>query len=297
LPITGFESGSKEIISFTNVPSCGNFSKVNITTDCSKALYIFDQKARCLTGDPKTIVKIKSVDYNYITKVELKNDGSGSVDSSSIKMLIDGREVICKNTFKLSSKSTAVCQIENLVCAEETAKLELIEPTKDEMTFECKKPINITTVRFCKDVDCNQVLDTLSVGEKIYLNVKTNPVSDIKATIFYSDDSTKSIKTSQLFILEKEGTSVIELEATKEGYRNATFKTEINIVPKTGGGSVIKIIFIALFILIIVAFVYYRIKKTKKRQNFEQLYEKYRKANYSELYKKYGKKKRVQRRF
>jgi hypothetical protein len=297
LPIVDFKSGEKEIISFTNIPSCANFSKVNISTDCSKAFYVFDQKARCLTEAPKSIVKIKSVDYNDVTRIELRNDGSGSVDSNSIKMLIDGTEVICKNTFKLSSKSTAVCQIDNLVCAEETAKLELIEPTKDEMIFECKKPINITAVKFCKDINCNQVLDSLSVGEKFYLNVKTTPVSDIKATIIYSDDTTKSIKVSQQFILEKEGTCVIELEATKEGYRNTTLREEINVEPKTGGGSVIKITLIFLFIIIVAAFVYYRLKRTKKRQNFEQLYEKYRKANYGELYKKYGKKKRVQRRF
>jgi hypothetical protein len=165
------------------------------------------------------------------------------------------------------------------------------------MIFECKKPINITAVKFCKDINCNQVLDSLSVGEKFYLNVKTTPVSDIKATITYSDDSTKSIKVSQQFILEKEGTCVIELEATKEGYRNSTFKEEINIEPKTGGGSAIKITLIFLFIIIVAAFVYYRLKRTKKRQNFEQLYEKYRKANYGELYKRYGKKKRAQRRF
>lgn len=295
LPIRNFDVGNVEIVTFTSAPTCENFSKIVVSTDCPKASVTSTSK-RCLTTTPKAIVKIKEVTYKEgVVNLTLKNDGSSSISSDSIKILLNGQEFWCKEGFELVSKgSIKSCEITDFVC-EDTATVEITEPTADKREFSCLEEVKIN-VTSCKVENCKQPEKNFVTGDKLYLNIEKEEGVDTIAFIAYNNGNPVRIDLSKPYALNNPGTYVVNVTASKEGYKK-TIKELTLTVEKKSSNLLLKLVLIALFILVLASFVYYRFKKTKKRQSFEELYEKYRKANYSELYKKYGKRKRPQRRF
>jgi hypothetical protein len=286
LPISNFNSAQKVNVVFNNVPPCLNFSSVNITTDCSRATKIYT-KARCPT-ETKAIVRIDNVTYdNEIATAFLKNIGSGSIDSNSIRILIDGKTVECKKSFTLSAKTTERCDI-NFVCSNEKAKFEIAEPGNDTKEFSCIKPINIT-VESCKDPTCKETSASFGTGENIYIKATTDPKADVKA-ILYEGTSNRSIDITQPIKLKEPGTYTIALVASKEGYQETIQNIQLTVAKSSNTGTIINFLLIGGLIVLIAGFIYYRLKKTKKKAGFDELYEKYKdKQKYDALYKKYKK--------
>jgi hypothetical protein len=136
---------------------------------------------------------------------------------------------------------------------------------------------------------CKEATDNFSTGENIYIKATTDPKSDVNA-ILYQGTSNKSIDIKQPIKLKDPGTYTIELTASKEGYKETVEKIELTVAKSSNTGALFNFLLIGFLVILIIGFVYYRLKKTKKKAGFEDLYEKYKdKQKYDELYKKYKK--------
>lgn len=269
LPIAGFDSGEKEYIIFTNISSCEDFSKIVVSTDCPKVSANYTE-ARCQI---KAIVKIRSVKYeNDTVKIELRNGGSEAITSSSIKLLIDGKGVVCKQVFQLLPSGIEKCDVVNFKCSNVTAKLKITDPNLDEKEFECLKSI-VITAETCSDRDCNELSSTFEKGKNVYLNVGTAPNADITATVSLNDEGEKQlIDVTQPFKPKKAGSYTIELTASREGYKETISRVEFTVIE--GGGFPTKIVLAVLGIAVLAGFiVFYR--NYRKNKEFEKLYKKY----------------------
>ena len=266
---TGLDVGKKEYIIFTNISNCENFSKIVISTDCPVISASFIE-ARCQVKP--AIVKIRSVEYeNDTVKIELRNDGSGTIDSSSIKMLIDDKSVSCKQNFQLAPKNIEECDIIDFVCGHATAKLKITSPNVDEKEFECLRPILITA-KVCIDAYCNELSETFVQGKKLYLNVETAPEADVTAIIILSSGEEQSINITQPFKPKEAGDYIIKLTASKEGYKDTISEVEFTVIKS--GGFPIKIVLIVLGVVILTGAIVFYINHRKNKQ-FEKLYQKY----------------------
>ncbi len=292
LPITNFDVKETEYINFSTAPSCTNVSKVTVATNCPKASDTFTA-VRCLTTPSNATVIIVNVTHKDSTvNATLRNIGTEAIDSGSIKILLNGVVVKCKQTFTLAPKSSRECDIPDFECSG-TAKLEITEPNENETEFECEKVITIT-VQSCKDADCNQPLEAFTKGEEVYFNVETDP-ADASVTAVVHNGGTETIDLTEPFKPEETGSYTIELTASKEGYSEAT--SELSFVVEAKSGVSPKIIIVILIILGLAGFIYYRLKKTRKTETYEKLYEKYgKKTTYEDLYRKYGRNRRYRRR-
>jgi hypothetical protein len=298
LPITNFDVKETEYITFSKAPNCTDVSKVNVSTNCPTASAI-SAEVRCPTAPPTATIEIVNVVHkNRIVNATLKNIGDEGIDSGLIKILLNGKAVECKPTFTLAPKSSEECDISDdvsgFVCTGTLAKLEITGPNTDEKEFECEKSIEIT-VQCCKDADCNQPSETFTKGEEIYFEVETDP-ADADVTAVVQNGGTETIDITEPFKLEEVGSYTIELTASKEGYSETT--SELSFVVEAKSSALPKIIIIFLVIILVLAgFVYYRLKKTRKTETYEKLYEKYgRKKTYEDLYRKYSRNRRYRRR-
>jgi hypothetical protein len=280
---------SKEIVLTKNIPACENFSKLVVNTDCTSVSGAFDQKARCLSTS-NTIVKIKSARYESGTvKAVLTNDGSDSISSDAIGITLGDQTVSCKEAFILSAKSTANCSID-FECSD-TVKMAITSPNKNETEVNCKPEINITP-NTCKDAGCSQYSAVFGKGDSVYLDVKTDPSVDVSASVYYNGEFQERIYPGQPYKPANAGIYTINITASKEGYTQVVKKLTFTVVDNTSG-LVVKVGLIVVFVLILAAFIFYRLRKTKKRQGFDELYEKYKKKQaYGELYRKYGRRRR-----
>lgn len=295
LPITSFNVGDKENLKFNAVPKCENFSKVVVSTDCPSANATYDSKARCLNNEPTPVVKISNVVYNNgIVQVSLKNDGGGSIESSLIKFLIDGNSIGCDNSFTLVAKGTANCNI-SYTC-EQTARLQITSPNTDEKVFSCLGELKIN-VAACKDISCSTPSNnTFQSGESVYLNIKKDSGTDVTAILYRPDGGSENLDLSKPYKPTQPGIYSVNITASKEGYKPSVQILRFAVL-QGNSGFLLKVVLIGVFLIILVGFVYYRLKKTKKKEGFDELYEKYRRKNYETLYRKYGKKPRPRRRF
>ena len=275
VPITNFDASDRKEIVFSDVPNCDDFNKVKIATDCPEASDSTTE-ASCRTIEPEATVKIDDIEYKDETvKITLKNIGSNSIDSESIKILIDGEEVECEEDFELAAKSSDICSISDFTCTDTIALVQITEPNEDESEFKCEEEIEITP-RSCKDEDCNQYSRTFTKGEKVYINVGTESDVDVSAVV-YHDGESERIDLSKPYEPTEAGTYTVNITASKEGQK--TVETITFTVEDKESDFLLKVLLIALFVIILTGFVYYRLKKTKKREKFDELYEKYKRKS------------------
>jgi hypothetical protein len=271
IPISGFNVGDKKNVTFTNVSSCGNFSKITITTDCSKA-YVVSNQSKCLGVKSNAMIKIDSVEYqNKTVKAVLRNTGSGSIDSSSIKILINGKAVECKKSFSLSPKNITSCEI-SFTCNNKTAKFEISEPNKESKEFECQKPIEIK-INSCINSACSETSTIFYKGDSVYIKIDVDPSVNIKADLVY-DGVSREIDITDPIKLKNEGTYTIKVTASKEGYLETIKEIDITAQPKSGNTMII-IIVVGVMVLCVGGFVIWKIKKNREKKAFAKLYQKY----------------------
>jgi hypothetical protein len=235
-------------------------------------------------------VKIKEATYeNGVVKAVLKNDGSDSISSDAIGITLGGEPVSCKETFILSAKSTANCSID-FECTD-TAKMAITSPSANEIVVQCKQEITLTT-NTCKDKDCTERSAVFEKGDNVYLDVNADPSVELSASVYYNGEFLERIYPGSPFKPTKPGIYTINITASREGYVDIVKKLTFTVEDNTSS-TMIKVGLIVLFVAIIATFVIFRLRKTKKREGFDELYEKYKKRQaYKELYRKYRRRKR-----